>query len=39
MVIDFCYILPQDQIMFELISTTAQCTNLNLEHYKFRLSK
>ena len=34
MEIDFCYILPHDHIMFELISTTAQCNNLNLEHYK-----
>ena len=34
MEIDFWYILPHDHIIFELISTTAQGTNLNLEHYK-----
>ena len=31
---DFCYILPHDHIIFDLISTSAQCANLNLEHYK-----
>ena len=39
MEIDCCYILPHDHIMIELISSTAQCTNLYLKHYKFRLNK
>ena len=34
MEIDFWYILPHDHIIFELISTAAQDTNLNLEHDK-----